>query len=99
MAKKKLVVLGNSAAGIHAIDAFRKLDRQSTVTLVDAEDRLAYSRVLTTFYLDNRITEDGLFIRDRDDYRRLGVKTIFGARATRLNTRYRPSGLSAAFRA
>ena len=35
-----------------------------------------------------------MFIRDRDDYRRLGVKTIFGARATRLNTRSKTVWLS-----
>jgi len=41
------VIIGNSAAGLQAIRTLRKHDNNSTIALIDREDRPAYSRVLT----------------------------------------------------
>lgn len=77
--KKRVVIIGNSAAGLSAIEAFRKIDNDSTILLIDREPWLAYSRVITPYFIMGGIqTEEGLFLRTKGDYKNLGVKTLFG---------------------
>lgn len=86
MARKQVLIIGNSAAGLAAIEAFRKRDQEAAITLVDAEDCLAYSRVLTTYFLAGLVSEEGLFLRGWNDYRNAGVQTLMGRRAVALDT-------------
>ncbi len=72
------VIIGNSAAGLQAIQTLRRHDRRSTIALIDREDCPAYSRVLTPYYVGGHIPRDHLHIVGHDHYRELGVKTLFG---------------------
>jgi len=45
--KKRIAIIGNSAAGLSALEAFRKKDQNSAIVLIDQEPLLAYSRVIT----------------------------------------------------
>lgn len=76
-----VVIVGNGAAALSALESFREHDRDSRVTLVSGEQGPAYSRVLLPYYLRRRLSRDGLFIRRADDYARLGAATEFGVRA------------------
>ena len=73
-----IVIIGNSAAGLSALEAFRRRDRSSPVTVVSAEAGRPYSRVLLPYYLRGRIPHEGLFIRPEDYYERLDARTVFG---------------------
>jgi NADPH-dependent 2,4-dienoyl-CoA reductase/sulfur reductase-like enzyme len=73
-----VVIIGNSAAGLSALEAFRRRDSSSPVTLVSAEAGRPYSRVLLPYYLRGRISREGLFIRPEDCYERLDARTVFG---------------------
>ncbi len=84
--KKKVVIIGNSAAGINAIETFRERDRDSDVTLIDAEDCPAYSKVLITYYLADIVTEKGLYIKDWEFYQENGIITVLGQKAVELDT-------------
>lgn len=73
-----VVIIGNSAAGLSALEAFRRRDRSSTVTVVSAEAARPYSRVLLPYYLRGRIRHEGMFIRPKDCYERLDARIVFG---------------------
>lgn len=82
-----VVILGNSAAGLSALESFRRYDVNSRVTLVSAEPSLAYSKVLLPYYLRGRVMHPGLFIRCPEDYVRLGAHTRFADQAREVDFR------------
>lgn len=73
-----VVIIGNSAAGLSALEAFRRRDPASPVTVVSAEGGRPYSRVLLPYYLRGRIARSGLFIRSASYYEELCARTVFG---------------------
>lgn len=72
------VVVGNSAAGLQALQTLRKHNADVSVAIIDREDCPAYSRVLTPYFVGNKTERDNLFIVDRDYYRQAGITTLFG---------------------
>lgn len=74
----KTVIIGNSAAGLNALETFRKYIPDSPVTVISQEIGPAYSKVLLPYYLRNRIPFENLFIRDDAYYQRLKAETLFG---------------------
>ncbi|MDX9821380.1 MAG: FAD-dependent oxidoreductase [Syntrophales bacterium] len=88
--KKRIVIIGNSAAGLSALEAFRRLDVESKVAMIDREPVRAYSRVITPYYIKGLIQkEEGLFIRTEQFYRDHAARTIFGASVEAIDTRNR----------
>lgn len=79
--REKQVIRGNSAAGLSAISAIRSIDSSCPITVISAENCMAYSPVLLTYYIAQEIGRDDLFIADDRFYREHDVKTIFGNRA------------------
>ncbi len=75
---RRLVIIGNSAAGLAAIEAIRSRDRRSRVTLIAAERHLPYSRILLTYLLAGKIRRDELFLHGRDWYEQMGVEATDG---------------------
>lgn len=88
--KKRVVIIGNSAAGLSALEALRKRDSLSKVTLIDREPYPAYSRVITPYFIMGGVKgEEGLFLRDRGYYQSMDVKTRFGTEVLGIDTRLR----------
>ena len=73
-----VVIIGNSAAGLSALESLRRRDRAATVTVVSREGARPYSRVLLPYYLRGRIPHAGVFVRPEDYYERLDARTAFG---------------------
>jgi len=86
---QRLVIIGNSAAGLAAIEAIRARDRRSRVTLIAAETHPPYSRVMLTYLLAGKVSRDELFLHGPDWYRQTGVKALTGRRAVAIDTRQR----------
>ncbi len=82
---KRHVILGNSAAALSAIKAIRGIDSASPITLISAEPHYAYSPVLLTYYVSQRIDRKALFIADQHFYHRLGVDLILGNKAVKVD--------------
>jgi nitrite reductase (NADH) large subunit len=80
----QIVIIGNSAAGISALEAFRKYDQKSKITLISKETDLVYSRVLLPYYLSGKLSQDKIFIRDADYYKTMNV-TLIKNGVTRIN--------------
>ena len=73
---KRIVIIGNSAAGLSGLESFRKVDPDSTVTIIAREDRRPYSKVLLPYYLRGTTPYDNLFIRPDDYYSNLNAACI-----------------------
>lgn len=71
-----VVIVGNSAAGLSALESFRKEDKDAKVTLISKEGGLAYSRVLLPYYLRGKVDYDTFFIRDQKYYDDMNVEYI-----------------------
>lgn len=88
--KKRIVIIGNSAAGLSALEAFRKRDIDSNVLMIDKEPVFAYSRMITPYFIMGGIKkEDDLFIRREGFYKALKVRTLFGKEVLSIDTRSR----------
>lgn len=72
------LIIGNSAAGLQALRTLRRHDKHSSIAVIDRENRPAYSRVLTPYYIGGHIPREGLDIVTHDFYTDLGVTTLFG---------------------
>lgn len=73
-----IVIIGNSAAGLACLEAFRKHDQTSRVTIIAREDRRPYSRVLLPYYLRGKVPYENLFIRGDNYYKSLNAECIHG---------------------
>ncbi len=78
---RRLVIIGNSAAGLAAVGAVRSRDRRCRVTLIGAEGHLPYSRIMLTYLLGGRVGGDELFLHGPDWYSQMGVEALVGCRA------------------
>jgi NAD(P)H-nitrite reductase large subunit len=85
MSAKRFVILGNSAAAVHAIKAIRQLARAGKIVLVSAEQEFAYSPVLTTYLIGRRIERKEMFIADAQFYKDHDVETLFGVKAKKVD--------------
>ena len=74
----QVVIIGNSAAGLSGLEAFRKKDQSSSVTIVAEESEIPYSKVLLPYYLLGKIPYANLFTRDKNYYARLNANCITG---------------------
>jgi NAD(P)H-nitrite reductase large subunit len=82
-----LVIIGNSAAGLAAVEAVRSRDRRCRVTLIGAEPHLPYSRIMLTYLLGGRVGGDELFLHGPEWYPRMRVEALVGCRAVAIDTR------------
>ncbi|MEN8077798.1 FAD-dependent oxidoreductase [Clostridioides difficile] len=71
-----IVIIGNSAAGLSALETFRKYDKKTKITLISKEGDVAYSRVLLPYVLRGKLKYNNLFIRDKEYYEKNNVDYI-----------------------
>lgn len=81
---KRIVVLGNSIAGIKAIEEIRKQDPSVKITLLTLEERLPYYRHLLADLVSKDISNDQIFYQPKDYYERLQVD-VSEEKITRVN--------------
>jgi NAD(P)H-nitrite reductase large subunit len=81
----RYLIIGNSVAAVHAVEAVRGVDKEGDITIVSDEEVLNYSRPLLSYYLGGRITEDRLAFREEAFYQRHKVDLILGKKATGLD--------------
>jgi len=74
----RVVIIGNSAAGLSALEAFRKLDSSSSVHVISREGPFPYARVQIPYYLKDRVRLDNLYIREADYLDDLNAEMVEG---------------------
>jgi len=86
---KKHTIIGNSAAGLSAVKAIRRMGDSGPIVLISAESCNAYSPVLTTHYIAGQVKRSDLFLVDDSFYRELNVQTMFGQRVVEIDHLHR----------
>ncbi|MBN1254995.1 MAG: NAD(P)/FAD-dependent oxidoreductase [Deltaproteobacteria bacterium] len=90
----RYLIIGNSVAGVHCVEAIRGVDKEGPITICSDEETLNYSRPLLSYYLGGRIAEDRLAFRDEAFYQRHSVDLILEKKATGLDTKKRRVSLA-----
>lgn len=78
------VIIGNSAAGIGAVEGLRKIDRYGEITVISDEPHHTYSRPLISYLLLGKTTEEKMKYRD-DGFYADNNCTLLHAEATEIN--------------
>ncbi len=81
------VILGNSAAGLTAIDAIRQRDKTAPITLVSKEPDPAYSRVALPYILSKEKNLRQITLQEDDYFEQNNVETIIGTGASGLDAK------------
>jgi len=77
---KQFVIIGNSAAGIAAIEAIRNKDKESRITVISDEDYPSYCRCLISYYLAAEIDEGKILYRPLDFYKENKIDLLLNKR-------------------
>jgi nitrite reductase (NADH) large subunit len=80
------VILGNSAAGLTAIEAIRQRDKTSPMTLISKEPDPAYSRVALPYILSKEKNLRQITLQKPEYFKANNVATIIGTGASGLDT-------------
>ncbi len=83
--RQRHIIIGNSAAALNAVRAIRENEAGSQITLVSAEKHYAYSPVLLTYYVAQKIRRSALFLADQNFYEHNDIKLILNNPATRVD--------------
>ncbi|MCK7509557.1 MAG: FAD-dependent oxidoreductase [Desulfobacterales bacterium] len=81
----RYVMIGNSYAAFGAIEAIRRVDKDSPITVISDEPYPCYARPLITFWLGGSVTTDHMFYRPADYYESHNISTRFGAKAASID--------------
>ncbi|MDP2937835.1 MAG: NAD(P)/FAD-dependent oxidoreductase, partial [Candidatus Omnitrophota bacterium] len=71
---KQYIIIGNSAAGIAAVEAIRQRDKASKILVFSDEYYPAYCRCLISFYLAGDIKEDKILYRPESFYKENNIE-------------------------
>jgi len=75
----KYVIIGNSAAGIGAVEGIRQVDKQGEITVITDEPHHTYSRPLISYLLLGKVTEEKMRYRGDGFYDENNVALIHAA--------------------
>lgn len=81
----RYVIIGNSAAGIGAVQGIRELDKDGEITVISDEKYHTYSRPLISYLLKGAVTEENMKYRPESFYEDNNVTTIFGKKAVSID--------------
>ncbi|MFQ5866448.1 MAG: NAD(P)/FAD-dependent oxidoreductase [bacterium] len=82
--KEKYVIIGNSVAGIAAIEAIRERDKISPLTVISKEPYLTYSRPLMSYFLEGKVKLEKMYYREKQFYQENNVELILGQEVTKV---------------
>src|SRR3990167_3776866 len=73
---KVYAIIGNSAAGLSAIESIRRVDKSAKIVNISKEPHRPYSRCLLSYYLAGQYDKDILWIRSEDYYKKYDVESL-----------------------
>lgn len=76
----KYVVIGNSAAGIGAIEGICQVDPEGSIMLISDEPYHTYSRPLISYYLAGKVKPEKMYYREADFYEKMNVIPHLGVK-------------------
>ncbi|MDO8661994.1 MAG: FAD-dependent oxidoreductase [Candidatus Omnitrophota bacterium] len=82
---KQFVIIGNSAAGIAAVEAIRSKDKTAKITIISNEEYPVYCRCMISYYLAGEVKEEKLFYRPKDFYQKNNLELILNKKVSRVD--------------
>lgn len=82
---KRILIIGNSAAGTATAESIRALDKESKITIVSDEPFLAYQRHKVLDYLEGKLKERELYFRSQDFYNNNSIELFMEREVVELN--------------
>jgi len=74
--RMKYVIIGNSAAGVGAVEGIRQIDKHGEITIITDEPHHTYSRPLISYLLLGKTDEERMKYRNNDFYTKNNVKML-----------------------
>jgi NAD(P)H-nitrite reductase large subunit len=90
----KYVIIGNSAAGIGAVEGIRQIDKQGEITVITNEPHHTYSRPLISYLLLGKVTEEKMKYRDSGFYTDNNCKLLANVTVTGIDAKAKQTVLS-----
>ena len=81
----KYVIVGNSAAGIGAVEGIRQIDNSGEIVIISNEPHHTYSRPLISYLLQGKTDRQKMKYRDDGFYKRMNCKTIFSRQVEKID--------------
>lgn len=72
----RYLIIGSSAAGLSALETIRKNDTESKITVVTSDSSRPHSRILTSYLLGEKISEEDIFLRSPNYFSEMGAELI-----------------------
>ena len=63
------VIIGNSAAGLAAVEGIRELDKKGKIVVLTEEGYFNYSKPIITYFLAGKVDLDRIYFKDKKFYR------------------------------
>ncbi len=82
---KRIVIIGNSAAGVAAAETIREHDKDSKVSIISNEPFLAYRRHKILDLLEAKVRERDLFYKSLDFYKNNALDLVLEKEVVELN--------------
>ena len=82
---KQFVIIGNSAAGIAAVEAIRQKDKTSKVMVISDEDYSSYCRCLISYYLAGEVKEDKVLYKPETFYKENNIELLLNKKVLRVD--------------
>lgn len=73
---KRIVVIGNSEAGISVVESIREKDKESSISIISNEPFMVYQRSKMLDLLEGKVKERDLFLRNNDFYKNNSVDLL-----------------------
>lgn len=83
----RYVVVGNSYAGIGAVESIREMDKEGEITIISHEPYRTYTRPFISYYLGGHVTEKNMYYRPCGFYEKNKIKPFLGKRAVGIHTK------------
>lgn len=80
----RYLIIGNSAAGIGAVEGIRRVDREGEIIIISNETHHTYSRPLISYLLQGKTSEANMRYRDENFYNDMGCKVLLGRTVTKI---------------
>ncbi|MBC7334570.1 MAG: FAD-dependent oxidoreductase, partial [Actinobacteria bacterium] len=84
--KFNYIIIGNSAAGLSAVESIRKADEAGSILVLSYENYLNYSKPLITYYIANKVDLDNIYFKSKEFYDSRDIFVKLGVEVTKIDT-------------
>lgn len=84
--KFNYIIIGNSVAGLSAVESIRKIDEIGNILVLSYENYLNYSKPLITYYIANKVSLESVYFRPKEFYDSKSLFVKLDTKVTKIDT-------------